>query len=192
VKILFFDTETTGLPIWKEPSDDLGQPHIVDIACELWDGDTCIESYESLVDIGAPIPPEMTDIHGITDEMVQVDGNEPDVVLTNVMALIKQADILAGHNISFDIRMLRIMAARVSGEKWENLLPTFCTMRKSTNIVKAIGPKARHPQDWKWPTLGEAHTHFFGEVHSDAHRAMTDCIAARKVYFEIMKAEKLA
>lgn len=33
---LVFDTETTGLPIWKEPSDHPDQPHVVDIAWTLF------------------------------------------------------------------------------------------------------------------------------------------------------------
>lgn len=38
MKILFFDTETTGLPLFREPSEDPRQPHIVQIAAMLIDG----------------------------------------------------------------------------------------------------------------------------------------------------------
>lgn len=30
-KIVFFDTEKTGLPIWNEPSDSEVQPHLTQI-----------------------------------------------------------------------------------------------------------------------------------------------------------------
>lgn len=37
---LFFDTETTGLPLFKEPSEDPRQPHIVQLGACLVDLDT--------------------------------------------------------------------------------------------------------------------------------------------------------
>jgi len=183
---LFFDTETTGLPIWKEPSDDPKQPHVVDLACELWDvpSQQMIERYDAIVNIGVPIPADMTAIHGITDEMAAA-GIAPGDVLAEFLRLVNRADLLAGHNVSFDIRMMRIMAARCTGEKWEPLQPSFCTMRKSTNLVKAVKPSARRPDDYKWPTLTEAMRHFFDEDHGDAHRAAPDCAAARRVYFAL-------
>lgn len=189
MRILFFDTETTGLPLWKEPSDSPDQPHVVDISCELWDGETLelLDSFDAIVNIGVPIPPDMTAIHGITDEMARQEGRDPKEVLERFLDLTKRADAIAGHNISFDIRMMRIMAARLTGEKWEPMQPTFCTMRKSTNIVKILKASARRPDDYKWPNLTEAMRHFFNEEHSDAHRAKPDCVAARRIYFEITK-----
>ncbi len=188
MRILFFDTETTGLPIWKEPSDHPDQPHVVDISCELWDDDTevMLDRFDAIINIGVPIPADMTAIHGITDEMA-MDGLSPVEVLDRFLSLVKLADVLAGHNISFDIRMMRIMAARHTGEKWEPMQPTFCTMRKSTNLVKAVKPSARRPDDYKWPNLTETVRHFFDEEHSNAHRAAPDCEAARRVYFELRK-----
>lgn len=193
MNVLIFDTETTGLPLWKEPSDHPDQPHVVDISCELWDRDeqTQIEAFNAIVNIGVPIPPDMTAIHGITDEMAAA-GAPPADVLDTFLHLTKKADIIVGHNVSFDIRMMRIMAARVTGEKWEPMQPTFCTMRKSTNLVKILKPSARFPDDWKWPTLTETVRHFFDEDHGDAHRAMPDCVAARRVYFALQELEKKA
>lgn len=34
---LFFDTETTGLPLFEQPSEDPRQPHIVQLAACLVD-----------------------------------------------------------------------------------------------------------------------------------------------------------
>lgn len=189
MKTLFLDTETTGLPLWKEPSDHPEQPHIVDIACDLFDGDQVVDQYDALINIGVPIPPEMTEIHGISDEMVQADGVAPNEALERFMGMVRQADIICGHNVSFDIRMVRIMAARLTGEKWENPLPVFCTMRKSTNLVRVLSEKARHPEDWKWPKLSEAYQHFFGEELAEAHRARPDMEASRRIFFHLKSLE---
>jgi DNA polymerase III subunit epsilon len=188
MRVLFFDTETTGLPLWKEPSDHPDQPHVIDISCELWDDETetMLDGLNAIVNIGVPIPADMTAIHGITDEMA-ANGQAPADVLADFLDLVKQADVIVGHNVSFDIRMMRIMAARVTGEKWEPMQPTFCTMRKSTNLVKAVKPSAKRPDDYKWPNLTETVRHFFDEEHASAHRAAPDCAAARRVYFELMK-----
>lgn len=187
MRVLFFDTETTGLPLWKEPSDHPDQPHIVDLAVELWDGPDIVDHFDVIVNPGVEIPADVVALHGITTEMAIEMGIAKAEAVDRFHGLVRQAEMIVGHNISFDIRMMRIETARVTGEKWENLLPTFCTMRKATNVCKILGPKARHHEDWKWPTLGEAFTHFSGEPFFDAHRAGPDVQATKLVYFELMK-----
>lgn len=184
--ILVFDTETTGLVQWTSPSDDPSQPHIVDIAATLFDGTGLeVARYDAIINPGVEIPEEVARLHGITTEIAQAEGIKPDHAFVSFMDLVARADLIVGHNVSFDIRMVRILAARVTGEKWDNPLPTFCTMRRTTNICRIIGPKARHPQDWKWPTLIEATRHFFNEDHEGAHRARPDCDASARIYFHL-------
>jgi DNA polymerase III subunit epsilon len=182
---LIFDTETTGLPLWREPSDHPDQPHIVDLACELWDGDTLVENLDLIVKPGVPIPPELSALHGITDEIAAAEGVEKETAVEAFHALVQRADLIVGHNVSFDVRMMRIETARVRGEKWDNPKPIFCTMRKSTNHCRILGEKARHPEDWKWPKLGEAIRHFFDEDFTEAHRARPDCEASRRIFFHL-------
>lgn len=190
---LIFDTETTGLPLWKEPSDHPDQPHVVDLSWELWytaDGETVfLDRLDCLINPGVPIPAEVTALHGITDEMVQADGWPPADAVSSFLGLVGRADLIVGHNVSFDVRMMRIAVARARGEKWDNPLPTFCTMRKSTNHCRILGEKARHPQDWKWPKLGEAVAHFFGEDFVGAHRAQPDCEVSRRIFFHLKNME---
>lgn len=183
---LVFDTETTGLPLWHEPSDDARQPHVVDIACSLFDAVGLeIGRFDAVINPGIEIPAEVAAIHGITTDIAIAEGIAPAEVVGPFLELVGQADILIGHNVSFDVRLMRIMIARVTGTKWDNPLSTFCTMRKTTNICRVLGPKARHPSDWKWPTLIEATRHFFGEDHSGAHRARPDCDASARIYFHL-------
>lgn len=184
--IFVFDTETTGLPLWKEPSDDPAQPHIVDLACSLFDGTGCeIERYDAIINPGVEIPEEVSRLHGITTEIAREQGVSPIEAHDAFMAMIGRASLIVGHNVSFDIRMVRILAARLTGVKWDNPHPTFCTMRKTTNLCRIPSARPRHANDWKWPRLTEATLHFFGEEHVEAHRARPDCDAAARLYFHL-------
>lgn len=191
--ILIFDSETTGLPLWREPSDDPRQPHIVDLACSLFDNTGAeVERYDTIINPGVEIPDDVARLHGITTEIAREQGEQPDVALVNFMALYRQADLVVGHNVSFDIRMVRILSARVTGEKWDCDLPTFCTMRRTTNICKIPSANQRHPKDWKWPRLTEATKHLFGDELADAHRARPDCDAAARIYFHLIEKDLAA
>lgn len=192
MKVLVLDTETTGLPLWREPSDHPGQPHIVDLGCELYDGEDLIDSLDIIVNPGVPIPDEVAQIHGITTEIAQRDGVSKAEAIRRFFDLAAQADMLVGHNVSFDIRMIRIDTARVTGAKWENPLPTFCTMLKSVNHCRILSDRPKHQHDWKWPRLNEAYRHFFGEELVDAHRALPDCQASRRIYFHLRSIERAA
>jgi hypothetical protein len=59
----FVDLETSGV----SPSDD----RVTEIGIILVDGDTLVEEWSSLVDPGVPIPPEITALTGITNEMAR-------------------------------------------------------------------------------------------------------------------------
>lgn len=190
--VLIFDTETTGLPLWRDPSDHPDQPHVVDLACDLCaDDGSVIESYDAIINNpGVVIPDEVTELHGISTAYAQAVGVAPAVALDRFFDMVGRAETIAGHNVSFDIRMMRIMAAKVRGAKWDNELPTFCTMRRSTEHCRILSEKSRNSEDFKWPKLAEAMKHFFGEDHADAHRARPDTDAARRIYFHLRSLEQ--
>jgi len=179
MNILFFDTETTGLPLWREPSDDPKQPHIVDIAVDLvTDGQEVLESYDAIINNGVDIPEDVAEIHGITTEIAADQGVEPAEAHDNFMGMVAKADLISGYNVNFDIRMVRMMAAKLTGEKWTNPLEKYCTMYKSM------------PHTGERLTLGKTYRHFFDEEFQDAHRARPDCDAARRIYFHLKSLEQ--
>lgn len=183
---LVFDTETTGLPLWKEPSDHPGQPHIVDIACSLFDRTGLeVERFDAIINPGVEIPAEVASIHGITTEIAQDQGIEPVEAFRVFNGMIRHSDVVVGHNVSFDLRLVRILSARVSGDKWDSPVAEFCTMRRTTNICKIPKANPRFDNDWKWPSLTEAMRFFFDEDHANAHRARPDCNAAARIFFHL-------
>lgn len=173
--ILAFDTETTGLPEWKLPSDDPAQPHLLQIAALLFDDDgTELDRLVTMVcpGMGAVMSPEGQALHGLTLERAQDEGADPINVACRFVELAAGADLIVGHNVSFDARIMRIMTARHLGYKWEPTCPTFCTMRRSQGILRGSS----------LPTLGECIQRFFGESLEGAHDALADAQATARVF----------
>jgi DNA polymerase-3 subunit epsilon len=69
--ILGYDTETTGLPLWHNPSDDPRQPHLIQLAMILFDMEGReVARWANLVKPGpdAVQAPEAFAAHGISLE----------------------------------------------------------------------------------------------------------------------------
>lgn len=187
-KILFYDTETTGLVAWHEPSGAGCQPHLVQLAALVVDEDT--HKVEQSMDVivsadGWDIPEEVTAIHGITTEHARKVGI-PEATAANVLFdLWAGCDLRVGHNQSFDMRILRIAAKRYRNDEFADHWKagaSVCTGLLAKPIMQ-MEPKGRY--GYKMPKLVEAYEHFFGVPLKGAHSAMTDTRACMDVYFAI-------
>lgn len=176
-----FDTETTGLPDWKNPSEAGHQPHMVEIASLLCNAQgEVIDSYKAIIKPdGWVIPKEISDIHGITHEMAMDIGIPEIEALDGFLALHARASIRVAHNATFDDRIIRIAMSRYHSkalaDSYKESTEKFCTCNKSR---EPVGLK-------KVPTLAEAYKHFTGEDLVEAHRAMPDAMACAKIYFAL-------
>ncbi|MDR2867458.1 MAG: PolC-type DNA polymerase III [Acholeplasmatales bacterium] len=101
---VFFDTETTGLSIHYDSIIEIG-------AIKLYPNGHK-ETFSKLINPGRPIPALSTKINNITDEMVK-DKLTIDQELPNFLKFIEDADILVGHNVNFDINMVKEEARRL-------------------------------------------------------------------------------
>lgn len=204
----FYDTETTGLPDFKEPSEAPHQPHIVEIAALLYDdAGERVASFHALVrPDGWTIPDEVAAIHGITTERAMDEGIPEPEALAQFLALHAKADIRIAHNESFDQRILRIAIKRFGhgAFAWEMLTqderdaiadqfkarPAYCTCTAAKPIMKLpptekmlASPRFRN--SFKQPNLQEAHTHFMGMAFDGAHGALADAEACARVYYAL-------
>lgn len=180
---LFYDTETTGLPLFKEPSEHPDQPHIAQLAACLVDLDSrnTIASMDVIVKPdGWTIPDEVAAIHGITTEHALDVGISEPVALEMFMQLWGQR-LRIGHNEGFDARIIRIAQMRNNfsqelQEDWKaGKAECTCWMsRPHTKLEKN-----------KLPKLGEAYQHFMGKPLENAHSAMADVQGCIAVYFAI-------
>lgn len=185
---LFYDKETTGLPIWKEPSEHPDQPHIVQMVAKLIDTTTrrTVQSLDLIIKPdGWTIPDDTAEIHGITTEHALAVGVGEKAAVSMLNDLSAVADKRIAHNEQFDTRIMRIALKRYFGDEaadaWKQR-PAECTMRMSTNICNLRGT---HAGKNKWPRLTEAYEFFMGEPMADAHTAMGDVNGCIAVYFAI-------
>jgi len=205
--IAFYDTETSGLPDFKVPSEAPHQPHIVDIAVILYDEevDEVVDTFEAMVKPdGWEVGAEAAAINGITTAIALEQGTSTEQqALWDALSLMDAADVRCGHNESFDQRIMRIALMRYGfgdGVDWNALTSdqkraeadkfkarnAICTMRLATPIM-ALPPTLAMIKSGKgkWkknPNLQEAHQHFVGEGFEGAHRAMTDAEACMRIY----------
>lgn len=201
--ILFYDTETTGLPDFKAPSDAPQQPHIVQLAAILIDPVTRIE--RAIVDLIVKpddwtIPVEIAAIHGITDEIAAAAGVDERLAADLFLDLRERATVEVAHNIGFDRRIMRIAILRHLGMTREEIetgekVVEFCTMRNSAALVnlpptaKMLAAGFTKP---KPPRLSECVKHFFGEELDGAHNALVDVRACARVYFHLQDMKREA
>ena len=196
--LLFWDTETTGLPDWRSPSNAPQQPHLVQLACVLCDDDgNNLERWQTIVKPGrgAKMQPEALKAHGISLERAHDEGIDAGVAVDAMMDMAARSRAMVGHNISFDVRIMRITTTRTHRFKWEPRIPTECTMKLATKIVnlpptpKMIAAGFNKPKN---PNLGECVRFFFNEELEGAHDALVDVDACKRVYFAIQQRKEAA
>ncbi len=190
--ILFFDTETTGLPDYRAPSDAPQQPHLAQIALLLQDEGGNDRGVVSMVirPDGWTIPDDVAAIHGITQARALAEGIPESLAALLYKTYVEQCSIRVAHNESFDRRIMRIAMLRsgVTREEIEALekRPHFCTCLAATPIVDLPPTEKMRAAGFKKPKapkLEECIKHFFGEGLSGAHDALVDVRACARVYF---------
>ncbi|MEY4760654.1 MAG: hypothetical protein RLZZ200_510 [Pseudomonadota bacterium] len=198
MKALVYDTETTGLPLFSEPSEDPRQPHIVQLGACLVDVDTrkVLSSIDVIIrPAGWEIPAEVAQIHGITTERALDEGIPEALAIAAFMELWRNSSVRVAHNEQFDARIMRIGLMRhpytVSPDTWKES-PAECTQRLATPILKLpptpkmVAARIRSP--YKSANLGEAYQFFTRQPLVDAHSAMADVQACMAVWFAIKDA----
>jgi DNA polymerase-3 subunit epsilon len=154
LKMVILDTETTGLSHAKDRIIELAMLRVdVDTLTGLPVGD--VQIYDGLEDPGQPIPEEVSQITGISDDMVR--GQALD--MARVDALLADVDLVVAHNAGFDRPFCE---ARCPGFA---ALPWACSFADI---------------DWKKEGRGSAkleHLALHEGLFYEAHRAEVDCNA---------------
>jgi DNA polymerase III subunit epsilon len=164
-KYAIIDVETTCGSAERE--------RITEIAIVLHDGENILDTFTSLVNPERAIPYNITQITGITQEMVE---NAPKFYeIAKKIVEITQDAVFVAHNVRFDYGFVR--------EEFRRLGYTFvrkqlCTVRLSRQAFPNLGSYS----------LGNLIQHFNIQVEA-RHRALADTLATTYIFQRILDLE---
>jgi len=160
------DVETTG---WAP--DEAG---ITEIGAVRVRGGEVTAEFSSLVNPGTPVPPAITDLTGISDQMLT---SAPPVaaVLPGLLAF-AEGSVLAAHNAPFDLRFLTAACAGM-GCDW----PGFEVL-DTVRLARHLMATPQEVPDRKLATLAS----FFGTPVRPSHRALDDARATASVLGQLL------
>lgn len=207
MKILVFDTETTGLPKTKfiSPSTLDQWPYIVQFSFIIYDSslNDIVESNDDIIKLpeNVLIPEESTKIHNITNELSQKSGLQINEILNVFFDHLRRVDRLVGHNIEFDLNMIKVEISRIINENQvtpeqlklykynlhflNNYKNISCTLKDSIKFcnIQAIN-KSGKPY-LKYPKLIELHDKLFNETPKNLHNSFNDILVTLRCFMKL-------
>ena len=209
MRVLVFDTETTGLPKSKIMNPDTLNlwPHIVQFSYVIYDTilNDIVHSSDSIVKLkdGIIIPEDSIKIHGVTNEISQKNGTNIEVILNEFFSHLRNIDLLVGHNVSFDINMIKVELLRFIYETKYNILEddvkTYkynlhfltnyknicCTLQDSIKFcdIKTLDKYGKEYQ--KFPKLIELHQKLFESTPNNLHNSFNDILVTLRCYMKL-------
>lgn len=158
------DIETTGLsPIYDD---------IIEIGAIKVKNNQMIDSYNQLIKIDRNLPEMITELTGITDEMLKT-GKLPQVVLEEFVEFVKD-DVIIGHNVNFDLGFLQNKSKKYLGYNLSNdYIDTLFLARKlvPNSINHKLGTLAK----------------LFNISYEGAHRGLKDVEITYELYNRLRK-----
>lgn len=100
-----------------------------------------------------------------------------------ILRVLNGADVVVGHNISYDEEILHYELERLGRMGEYAPMTTVCTMNASTEHCKLQG----RGFSYKPPKLAELHRFLFDEFFEGAHDAMVDVEATTRCFVELTK-----
>ena len=191
---LVFDVETTGL-LPKIPTDEI--PHIIQLSFALYDTDKnkMIDIYNAYVKptSGINLRPMITELTGITQEKLDMEGIEITEAVSEFYHAYKKADIIVAHNLHFDISMILMDGCPIIPElhgifdldvlkKAGKQL--FCTMQSGIDLCKLERTNSRGPY-LKQPKLSELYFCLFGKEPKNLHNSAVDVAVCLRCFLKM-------
>lgn len=166
-RYIMYDLETSGLSTERD--------HIIEFGAIYVEGGTIKDTFSALCNPEVFISQRISQITGITNEMLKKEKNESEVSKEFVQWVHnKDVDICVGHNIdNFDNRMLKTATKRFG------LRYPFSRTLDTMKLAKSLKLKEKGiVENYKQETLANQYCGF----EYEAHRALEDVEALFKVF----------
>jgi CBS domain-containing protein len=163
--VIVLDLETTGL--------DVRRDRVVQVGAIAMLGPKILDQprLDCLIDPGVPIPDTSTRIHGLSDN--DVEGAIRFEAFVETLRELVSGRVVVGHNIGFDLAVLRYEAARV-GVAWHD--------PPALDLAPLVGALER-----SLPDLGlESIASLLGVTIKGRHRALGDAMAAAEIFSHLL------
>lgn len=199
MKIIVFDTETSGLPKSKiiSPNTIHLWPFIVQFSYIIFDTDTntILKSYDAIVKVKPynVISEDSIKFHGITQEISESMGIGIDIILSTFISDMDNVDMMVAHNVEFDLNMIRVELLRLEQVALDLVLRKaifeeqtnfYCTMRESVDLCKIEKENSRGTY-YKFPTLSELHKHLFAVEPKHLHNSFHDILCTLRCFIKM-------
>ena len=204
--IMVIDTETTGFPVKRSfneyhhysCTEKYDNSRIVSFSYALYNknGEN-LDSDNLLIKpcYNSKILEDSTKIHHITYKMLTDNGVSMTTLADILYEKLKNVSIIVGHNIQFDLNILKSELYRIKrNEIIKQLIDKrdLCTMFYSCSVTKLSFPNSTKNNDssyisYKPPSLPELFKFLFGMDLENAHQSNFDVINCAKCFFELVK-----
>ncbi len=192
MKLLFLDTETTGLPSGNRPSiyQTSDWPHVLQLSFVLFDSDqhAVISVFDNIISLphDVLISPGSIEIHGITRETSDLHGIPILSALTALNNAIDHCDLIIGHNISFDKQVVIVEHIRSNLSSKFPSKPVYCTMKSSKTLCNLHYFNKNNTCIPKFPKLSELYQHLFYSPPTNLHNSLNDVLICMRCYMKLV------
>lgn len=215
MKILVFDTETTGLAKSKTVSKSTTHlwPYVVQFSYIIYDTDTnkITKVYDKIIKLKPynVISPESTKLHGITHEISESQGILLIEALSEFAIDIDFIDFIVMHNVDFDLSVIKIELLRMIetchyNNSKSNTMELSTTHTNLNNMLSKIQGlhnlqctmrasidlckierENSRGKYYKFPTLSELHIKLFDVEPKHLHNSLHDILITLRCFVKM-------
>ena len=187
MKILFFDTETTGLPKdFNAPIEVVENwPRLVQLGWLVFsiDEELILRKERTVFPDGFLIPKPSVNIHGITTEQAKSTGIDIQHLLKEFKKDVDNCDLIVAHNLEFDEKIIDSEFIRLEESPILRTKQKLCIMKESVDYC------SKNAINTKWPSLEELYYRLFDKFARDGnlHSALEDAEIVSKCFYKLKK-----